>query len=301
MDLPVAPITLADQIGLIEHLSSCRANIQQLNTVRKQISEVKAGRLAAACRAPLYALIISDVLGDPLDVIASGPTAADSTTTEDALSILHQFDPDESKMAPSIYAVLRAKNRPAISSAELAHVHNVIVGNLRVAIEAARGRAQQLGYRTEHTVPTALEGLAEGIGRQIVQRLHGLDSLDGRNAWIEGGEPVVQLAEADRRGLGGRNQQVILAVAEALLSSDRGLKKKFCALSGGTDGEDGPTDAAGAWLDSASFAAIQQLGLVPSHYLVHNDAYHFFERLGTLLRTGPTHTNVCDLRVLLCE
>jgi glycerate-2-kinase len=128
-----------------------------------------------------------------------------------------------------------------------------------------------------------------------------MGAQSGRLAWIEGGEPVVQLADSAVRGTGGRNQQLVLAVAQRLLTAKSPLRKEFCALSGGTDGEDGPTDAAGAWLDSASLADVARQGLVPSHYLACNDAYHFFEQLGTLLKTGPTHTNVCDLRVIVSE
>ncbi len=301
LDLPIAPITLDEQVALIEHLSSAQANIKQLNTVRKQISQVKAGRLAAACIAPMVTLIISDVLGDPLDVIASGPTVADQSDAAAALEVLLRFDPDGTRIASSIYQVLRESSRPAVSHRELSHVQNIVVGNLRIAIETAANRARALGYQTDSSIPDTLEGLADHVGHQLAERLTKFERTSGPQAWIAGGEPVVQLVKTAERGLGGRNQQVILAAAESLMSREGNRKKSFCALSGGTDGEDGPTDAAGAWMDSDSMEQARRLGLDPSHYLARNDAYHFFDSLGTLLRTGPTHTNVCDLRVLLCE
>lgn len=301
LESPAPPVTLRELIALTEHLSAQRANIRQLNAVRKQISQVKGGRLAAACRAPLVTLIISDVLGDPLDVIASGPTVAAADTAEDALEILREFDPGEGHVAGSIYAALRTSPAPPIVPSQLAHVHNVVVGNLRIAIKTAHDRARALGYESDFRVPTSLEGLADRIGCGLVDSLRQLDLLPGPQAWIEGGEPVVQLVDADRRGKGGRNQQVILAAAAALSASASPLQKNFCLLSGGTDGEDGPTDAAGAWLDNDSLDAARRLGLNPCHYLERNDGYHFFDPLGTLLRTGPTRTNVCDLRIVLSE
>ena len=301
LDLPRHPITLTEQIGLIEHLSAACANIQQLNTVRKQLSEVKGGRLAAACAAPLVGLIISDVLGDPLDVIASGPTVADSSTPADALRILRQFDPTETAIAPSIYRVLRGGAVRAIAPGELSHARNHVVGNIGVAIRAAAMQAQRAGYQTDFRVPTKLEPSAEEIGHAMVERLRKLADRTDQVAWIEGGEPVVRLAPPAQRGLGGRNQQVVLAAAAVLLSDPISVGKQFCILSGGTDGEDGPTDAAGAWIDAASIAQAQRTGLNPDPYLQHNDAYHFFKPLGSLLLTGPTHTNVCDLRILVCR
>lgn len=299
LSLPREPVTLEEQVRLIDFLSAHRANIQELNTIRKQISQVKGGRLAAACRGPLYSLIISDVLGDPLDVIASGPTVSDAATPRDALDILRRFDPDQTRVAPSIYERLQGNLAEPRVVVDHSRVHNLVIGNLRVAIEAAVSRAQQLGYRTASHVPIGLEGLADDVGRSLAARWTTLDAEDGPVAWIEGGEPVVRLAERSVRGVGGRNQQVMLAMAEQLLRDVRTGRKRFCALSGGTDGEDGPTDAAGAWIDSTSLSAIGLQGLDPSHYLARNDAYHFFEQLGTLLCTGPTHTNVCDLRLIL--
>jgi hydroxypyruvate reductase len=299
LDLPLPPIALQEQVALIELLSAAQANIRQLNTVRKQISQVKGGRLGAACRAPLFSLIISDVLGDPLDVIASGPTVCDESSAEQALQILEQFDPDGSAIAASIYQVLRADAAPRVQPGDLAHVCNLVVGNLGVAVEAAATQARAMGYQTRTVVPTALEGLADDVGLALAGRLDELQDRGSPQAWIEGGEPVVRLVAPSERGLGGRNQQVVLACARAVWQGFRSDQKPFCVLSGGTDGEDGPTDAAGAWIDNDSLARARSLGLIPDHYLARNDAYHFFEPLGTLLRTGPTHTNVCDLRVIV--
>jgi hydroxypyruvate reductase len=298
LEAPIPPVTLADQIALIELLSAGQANIRQLNTIRKHISQVKAGRLAAACSAPVFSLIISDVIGDPLDVIASGPTCVDPTTNRDALDILHDVDPDRALVAASVYDVLRQPTPEHAAPSELKHVHHLVVGNIATAIRAAAKRAEALGYRTEYTIPNTLEGPVEEVAQSLTQRLLAPTGDDGLCAWIEGGEPVVRLAPSANRGLGGRNQQLILEVAARLMATPS-ISHQFCVLSGGTDGEDGPTDAAGALLTSESLAEAKRRGMDAAPFLNRNDSYHFFQPLGGLVRTGPTHTNVCDLRVAL--
>ncbi len=298
---PVPGITLEDKLAVTRHLSGAGANIHQLNTVRKQLSRVKGGGLARACRAGrLISLIISDVLGDPLDVIASGPCVPGDSTPGEALSILAQFKARAGGVPESVFRRLEglasaAGEAPAISG----RVTNRIIGNNATAVRAAGEEARRRGYRTAELAARELEGSAEEVGRHLVRQALSSRS-DGRpRAWISGGEPTVCLAPREQRGRGGRNQQLVLAALAYLLDLPNPPPGELVLLAGGTDGEDGPTDAAGAWLDRDLLARVDAAGPRPTEYLRRNDAYHFFEPFQRLLRTGPTHTNVCDLRVVL--
>jgi len=326
MPAPVEGITLADKLAVTRHLSAAGANIEELNTVRKQLSRIKGGGLARACCAgELIALIISDVLGDPLDVIASGPTVPDSSTPEAALAVLDRFRAAEAGISPRVFEHLRAaggarkrkrgqnyfpsafhgdprgcsdiKNRsdPFFS---FSCVTNLIIGNNATAVDAAGQEAVRLGYSPAMVSARTSEGHAEGVGRHLAGMARRMRDEPGPDCLVSGGEPVVKLVEAARRGLGGRNQQLALAAAELLW--DDGAQG-MALLSGGTDGEDGPTDAAGALLDAQVLQAARLSGLDPHNFLARNDAYHFFAPLGALLHTGPTHTNVCDLRVAVVD
>lgn len=305
MPAPVEGITLADKLALTRHLSASGANIEQLNTVRKQLSRIKGGGLARACRAGrLVALIISDVLGDPLDVISSGPTVPDSGTPGAALEVLERFAEKTRAIPETVFSYLTAQAaRPARRAAPepgtcpSCQVTNLIIGNNRAAVQAAGREAQRLGYPTTVESANRSEGLAEDLGRQLAQRAVALRDQPGPHCLVSGGEPVVKLIDAARRGLGGRNQQLVLAALEELDGDAAGI----AILSGGTDGEDGPTDAAGALLDASVIAAARDKNLCPRDYLMRNDAYHFFAPVNALLRTGPTHTNVCDLRVVVVD
>lgn len=298
---PVEGIALADKLAVTRHLSAAGANIQQLNAVRKQLSRVKGGGLARACRAGrLVTLIISDVLGDPLEVIASGPTVPDTSTPQAALEILEHFRAREAGISPGVFEYLERAARsggrgPGRADARLT---NLVIGNNATAVEAAGREAERLGYRpATHSAP-ASEGPAEDIGRDLAEEAVRIRDQAGPDCLVSGGEPVVKLVEECRRGQGGRNQQLVLAALVRL--ADDGARG-IVLLSGGTDGEDGPTDAAGAFLDASILAAACLHGLDPADYLARNDAYHFFQPLGALIRTGPTHTNVCDLRVVAVE
>ncbi len=337
---PVEAITLADKLAVTRHLSAAGANIQELNAVRKQLSRIKGGGLARACRAGrLVALVISDVLGDPLDVIASGPTVPDTSTPQEALTILEHFHARQSGVPPRVFEYLenaahrggrdaghaggreeagkggreeageggRGSRRadaakPSVGAGEGPAGHceitNLIIGNNATAVEAAGREAERLGYRPATHSAAASEGPAEDVGRVLADEALQLRDRPGPDCLVSGGEPVVKLVESSRRGQGGRNQQLVLA-ALARLAEDgaRGI----VLLSGGTDGEDGPTDAAGAFLDASILSAARGHALNPGDYLARNDAYRFFQPLGALIRTGPTHTNVCDLRVVTVE
>lgn len=296
---PVEGISLADKLAVTRHLSGAGANIEQLNAVRKQLSRVKAGGLARACRAGrLLTLVISDVLGDPLEVIASGPTVPIAGTPDEALAVLERFHARESGIAPAVFEVLERRRRLPPPSAVTCRVTNHIIGNNAAAVDAAGIEAERLGYSHAMTSAPRSEGQAEEVGRHLAEIALAMRGQPGPDCLISGGEPVVTLVDSQRRGLGGRNQQLALA-ALATLAADGG--QGIALISGGTDGEDGPTDAAGALVDAKVIDSARQAGLHPADYLRANDAYHFFEPLGALIKTGPTHTNVCDLRVIVVD
>jgi glycerate-2-kinase len=252
-------------------------------------------------------LIISDVLGDPLDVIASGPTVADSSTPAAALDVLARFDAIEANIAPGAIAYLRqkvqshAQSEVASEGPHTVDIRNIVIGNNAQAVDAAGFAAERLGYSHAMIAATSLEGPVEEIGRHLARMALQMRATRAPNCLISGGEGTVALAPESQRGKGGRNQQLVLAALDELLKFDPMRGRGIAIVSAGTDGEDGPTDAAGAWCDSATIAESQRRGLDPADYLRRNDAYRFFEPLGTLLKTGPTHTNVCDIRVVVVE
>ncbi len=306
---PAAGITLDDKRAVTQHLSGAGANIQQLNTVRKHLSRIKGGRLARACRAGrLITLIISDVLGDPLDAIASGPTVPDTTTAQEALQVLAQFHAEAAGIAPAVFEHLRSQAAAAHSptSETTGHVDHFVIGNNAVAVDAAGAEAERRGYAPALVAARQPEGDAESVGRHLAALALRMRSVAGPDCLISGGEPTVTLAPAATRGLGGRNQQLVLAALQSLTAPapERSAGQPLegiLILSGGTDGEDGPTDAAGAWADGPLAHEALARGLDIADHLRRNDAYHFFAPLGGLIRTGPTHTNVCDVRVVLTD
>jgi hydroxypyruvate reductase/glycerate 2-kinase len=280
-----------------------------MNAVRKHLSRSKGGRLAQAFTGrALFSLIISDVIGDPLDVIASGPTAADPTTFADALTVLEKYrligngrKTDPSRRVPaSVIGHLEegaAGKNPETLKSLPAHTHNYVIGNNAKSLAAAQAKAEQLGYHVLNLgsfiegetccVATALAGVVSSI-RADRQPLAPPVCL------LSGGETTVTLTQ--NHGLGGRNQEFVLACAATL--GEDGLRQ-VVVLSGGTDGEDGPTDAAGAVADEQTLQKAQGHNLVPTVFLARHDAYHFFEATGDLLKTGLTQTNVMDVRVIL--
>ena len=305
---PVAGVSLADKQAVTRHLSGAGANIQQLNTVRKQLSRIKGGGLTRSCRAGrLVTLIISDVLGDPLDVIASGPTVPDTATPAEALEILAQFGAREAGIPASVFAAIEARMMATSGDgdsfgAPTPAVVNLVIGNNAVAVDAAGQEAERRGYSHAMHATTELEGQAEEVGRHLANMALRMRNEPGPDCLITGGEPVVELVDAARRGDGGRNQQLVLAALVELLENadDAGrVLDGIALLSGGTDGEDGPTDAAGAAINAALAEKLVATDLEPREFLQRNDAYHFFAPLEALIHTGPTHTNVCDIRVVV--
>jgi len=302
---PKRPLNVADKQAVTRFLMNSGATIHQLNAVRKRLSDVKGGGLARACRAGrLIALIISDVVGDPLDVIASGPTYPDNTTNAEALAIVKQFGAAGPEVPQAVFDLLESGEEGPGDAADhvgspAAEVSNEIIANNHTALTASGQKAEQLGYRT---IWQGCEncGEANEEGRRLAQfclQLRDGERISEQPACVlGGGEPVVRLAATDRPRKGGRNQQLVLAAVEAL-QDDR--MRRLAILSGGTDGEDGPTDAAGAVADEALVQRMRQLGLDPRAYLEINDAYGFFQQVHGLIKTGPTHTNVMDVRVAL--
>jgi len=308
LPLPVDGISLQDKQAITTFLSGAGANIQELNTVRKQLSQIKGGGLAKACRAKMITLVISDVIGDPLDVIASGPTVANSTSANDALAVLEKHVDDRSQVASVIWETLEQRaveQNSSQSGAEPAqtfnHVKNYVIGNNAVAVDAAGMEAERRGYSHAMVAAHELEGQAEAVGEHLADMAIRMRDEPGPDCLITGGEPVVQLVPSQRRGKGGRNQQLVLAALARLMARQPPTKNPLAditLLAGGTDGEDGPTDAAGAIIDAEIINALRDLELAPHKFLADNDAYHFFQQLDALIQTGPTHTNVCDLRVV---
>jgi glycerate 2-kinase len=296
LPLPARGVTLDDKLAVTRFLSAAGANIEELNTVRKQLSAIKGGGLARACRArELIALVISDVLGDPLDLIASGPTVEGDASSARALDVLERYNARAGGISDRVFRALQSPldTRDGRSCP----VTNCVIGNNATAVAAATDKAVQLGYATESTWAEKSEGPAEDLGRSLADRARAMRRRNGRSCLVSGGEPTVKLAPAGQRGLGGRNQQLVLAAAGCLANDAR----KILILSGGTDGEDGPTDAAGAFVDAPMLEAARNSGLACADYLRRNDAYHWFEPLGGLVKTGPTDTNVCDVRVVLVD
>ncbi len=291
---PVAGVTLTEKLAVTKLLTGCGANIHEMNCVRKHLSRVKGGRLAEAFTGKrLLSFIISDVVGDPLDVIASGPTAPDPTTFEEAKEILERYH-----LWPKLPASV-AKHLdtgcagiiPETPKTLPAHVRNVVIGNNALALDAAQARAEQLGYRVLDLGP-----FVEGETREVATAVAGIvrnirergQPLAAPACILIGGETTVSLG--DSRGKGGRNQEFVLAML-AKLGPD-GMRDVI-VLSAGTDGEDGPTDAAGAVADATTWRP--DLGV----FLSNHDAYPYFDATGGLLRTGLTGTNVTDVRVVL--
>jgi glycerate-2-kinase len=313
LPLPRQGISLHEKLEATQFLSAAGANITELNTVRKHLSRIKGGGLLRACRAgALVTLVLSDVLGDPLDVIASGPTVPDPTEPEQALSVLRKYDSGH-QLSDCIYRCLddailrRSTETSSIGSSRVSlcpHAHFVI-GNNAMAVDEAGIRAEQLGYNHVMHCATSCEGPAEEVGQRLASMtLHMLKNHSAshrHDCLITGGEPTVKLASSAIRGTGGRNQQLVLAAYKWL--RDEGLPddlwSRLCILAGGTDGEDGPTDVAGAWLDEQIHHRAMEMNLDVGDFLRRCDSYDFFRRVGGLLKTGPTGTNVCDLRVVV--
>ena len=300
LPLPVESISLADKQESFRVLTDCGATIHEMNTIRKHMSRIKGGHLARAAHpATVISLILSDVVGDDLDVIASGPTVPDSSTYRDCFRVLDRYRV-LAALPGNVVGHLEAglagqiPETPKAGDAVFAKTRNLIVGSNIEAVTAAEQEARRMGYNT-----LVLSSMIEGetrcvaathcaIAREILRTGH---PIKKPACVLSGGETTVTIKG---KGLGGRNQEFSLAAAMGL--AEVGPVVVLCA---GTDGTDGPTDAAGAFADHRTVSRARELGMDASKYLAENDAYHFFKPLNDLLVTGPTNTNVMDLRVML--
>jgi len=300
LPLPAPGITLADKQEMSRMLLACGATIHEINTLRKHTSAIKGGRLAEAVYpATLVSLILSDVIGDDLDVIASGPTVPDTSTFREAQAIVDKYGLGE-KLPGSIRGHLeagrngRVPETPKAGNQAFDKTINRIIGSNIQAIRAAEREARKRGYHC-----LILSSLIEGetrsaaqfhgaIGREILNSGHPIPTPA---CLISGGETTVTL-KGD--GIGGRNLEFALAAA-----IDIAGHPDIAILSGGTDGTDGPTPAAGAIVDHGTLDAASAAGLDAQEFLENNNSYPFFEQLGDLIITGPTDTNVMDLRIVL--
>lgn len=300
MPLPYDGLTLENKQDTIKILLSCGATIHEINTIRKHISKIKGGRLAQAVYpATLVTLILSDVVGDDLDIIASGPTVPDPSSFYDCkniflkYNIIHSIPQNilnhiESGISGEIDETPKPLD-PIFDS-----TYNLIIGSNVESLMSAKQTAEILGYNV-----ILLSSMIEGETRLIAQ-VHGAiareiiktgNPLPLPACILSGGETTVTVTG---NGLGGRNQEFSLAA-----SIDISGEKNIVILSAGTDGTDGPTDAAGAFSDTFTYKRAEERGLDPYRFLTNNDSYHFFQKLGDLFITGPTNTNVMDLRIIL--
>lgn len=304
-------VSLEDLQRLTRALSAAGANIFQLNAIRKRLSRIQGGRLARACRAGwLVTLVLSDVLGDPLPIIASGPTICEDeqAAAREALSTWDEFAAALRDLPESVRRILEDDLHAPPPPPPVSRLACHLLANNATAVRAAEAEARRRGFRvlvlpTEHGSRTA-----EEVGVDLARRLwtwaleH--NAGDPPLCVLSGGEPVVRLVPAEQRGRGGRNQQLVLAALDWFLQqpdcSERArVLHTVTLLSGGTDGEDGPTDAAGAVIDVEVVHRLREARLTTADPLARNDAYTFFNATGGLVKTGPTHTNVCDVRVAL--
>ena len=297
---PSEGIDLADKQAATKNLLACGATIHEINAIRKHLSRAKGGQLAAAAHpAAVVSLILSDVVGDDLDVIGSGPTVPDRSSYRDALEILQRYEiwertPDSVRERLSQGSAGALAETPKPGDPAFRRCDQVLVGSCLRALGAAAQTARRLGYQ-----PLILSSKVEGEAREVARAFAavGREILSSRNPLkppacvLMGGETTVTLQGAGR---GGRNQEFVLAGAIALDATER-----IVLLAGGTDGTDGPTDAAGALADGFTIARARTLGMNPFAFLKRSDSYHFFKPLDDLILTGPTRTNVMDVYMLL--
>ena len=279
---PYVPIEELQNIT--EQLLHSGADIVEMNTIRKRLSGVKGGRFAKWCEpAQVKAIILSDILGDTLDMIASGPATADHSTCQEALRIAKKYDLQLSEAARKCLQEETPK--------KLTNVETQIIGSVRELCKAAQEKCIELGYEP-HFLTDQLNCEAKEAGRFLaaIAKSH----LDKKKiAFIAGGETVVHVSGT---GLGGRNQEFVFAAAREIAG-----KSRIAMISVGSDGTDGPTDAAGGYVDGDSYGQLQTIGIDYDYVLNNNDAYHGLSAINGLIFTGPTGTNVNDVAIVLID
>lgn len=303
---PVPGVSLEEKRLVTGRLLKAGADIQELNTVRKHLSLIKGGHLArAAFPGTVASIVLSDVRHNDLATIASGPTYWDSTTYEDAFEVLQKYSlwdslPEAVRIA--IEEGMEGQSPETLKEDDpvFRKVFHFILGDNRFALQAAQKKAANLGFRAI-LLSTVDQGEAREAARVYVALLASLFSRKGKHAWplclLAGGELTVTVKG---RGKGGRNQEFVLA---SLIEAEKQKieDENWMILSMGSDGIDGPTDAAGAWISPLSLEKARRFGLRPEEFLENNDSYNFFKQISSLLLTGPTHTNVMDFRIFLVE
>jgi hydroxypyruvate reductase/glycerate 2-kinase len=298
---PYGNITLEEKQTVTQLLLKAGADIYDLNTVRKHISKVKGGRLAETAHpSRVISLILSDVIGDRLDVIASGPTSPDITTFSDALSIFEKYRLTD-KIPFSVLDTLKKGIEGTIAETPknghpvFENVENIIVGSNRQAIEAASEKSDSLALNPQ-IISTDITGEARDVGRRFARKAIEIKKAKKTSVpltLISGGETTVTVRG---NGLGGRNTELALSFAMEIEGMDG-----ITFLSAGTDGTDGPTDAAGAIVSGKTLSRARKMDIDPRHYLAENDSYTFFKKVGGLFVTGPTGTNVMDIQIAIIE
>ncbi|MCL6551926.1 MAG: glycerate kinase [Firmicutes bacterium] len=296
LPLPAPGVALEDKVAATDLLLRSGATITEVNTVRKHLSRIKGGWLArAAAPARILTLVLSDVLGNPLDAVASGPTVPDPTTFADALAVVDRHGlrahlPAAARAYLDAGAAGQRPETPKPGDPAFARAHAAVVGDLQMAVAAAAERARALGYHVR-TCGIAVQGEARVVGARFGEMVRDVRTAGTAEAvcLLMGGETTVTVRGGGR---GGRNQEFALAAAWPLAGLPGVLVAAF-----GTDGTDGPTDAAGAMVDGTTLERARTQGLDPARALAENDTYPFFAALGDLIVTGPTRTNVNDLWV----
>ncbi len=310
---PPPGVSLSEKGAVVQLLSDAGAPIEEMNIVRHSLSRFKGGRLARACCAGrLETLVISDVAGDSLAVVASGPTVETPFQGGEALDILRRYEISVADVAPSVLSFLE-KNKACEPIANPYatpedKIFNRVIGNNAKAVDSAGMEAERRGYSHAMTSSQRPEGDAATLGRHLGDMALRMRHQSGPDCLISGGEPTVKLAPVPIRGKGGRNQHLALAALARLFEQAQSADlppeqatEGIVLLAGGTDGEDGPTDAAGAMITPETAMRVCQLGLDPKEYLYRNDAYNFFNAIDGLVKTGPTGTNVRDIRIITVD
>ncbi len=291
---PQVGLSLDDLQQLTRALLACSASIAEINTLRRRLDRVKGGGLARlVAPAPLVSLVLSDVVGNPLEAIASGPTSPDPTTRQDALGVLERYALQDKIPASIREVLLTTPETPKPGDPLFARCQTVLVGSNLLAAQAALRQAQEEGFHP-YLLRTDLTGEARQAAFELCQVLRWArqwgDPVPLPACMIAGGETTVTLQGS---GKGGRNQELALAAVTGLANLPGVLLASLA-----TDGEDGPTDAAGAIVTGETYSRAMSAGLQPADFLARNDAYTFFEALDDLLKPGPTGTNVNDLTFL---
>ena len=278
-------VPLAELEDITKQMLACGADIIDINIIRKRLSAVKGGKFAKICApAHVFSIVLSDIIGDPLDMIASGPASPDSSTAEHALAVVEKYN---LKLSPKALSLLRSE-----TPKQLDNVETHITGSVRVLCSTARDVCESLGYKAT-VLTSSLRCTARDAGSFLASIAQYYNDSDQSLAFIAGGETVVHLSG---NGLGGRNQEITLSAANEIA----GLEET-AVFSFGSDGTDGPTDAAGGYCDNETKQLLQQKNIDITEVLKNNDSYHALKACDGLIMTGPTGTNVNDVSVLLIK